>query len=114
MAGMNKQTWFAVAVAVAISLPCGACIGVGVGSWAPWRGTTTGGAVTMRQFEKIAPAMSYGEVVQILGREGTDLGKRKWGPNETQTFIWSNADGSNVTCEFDNTVLFSKVQNGLK
>ena len=65
--------------------------------------------------------MSYHEVTTIVGSSGdeqaTGLVDGIAGVSQsviTKIFMWQNADGSNMSCTFQNDKLVIKVQYGLK
>ena len=70
--------------------------------------------ITLRQFHRMEPGMTYDEVVRLLGREG----QLRWradgvdGPVIAKYF-WSNADESYAEAAFENSRLAYKHQSGL-
>jgi hypothetical protein len=64
-----------------------------------------GSAITMAQYHAIQPAMSYQEVVNILGRPGVEAGR---GENVV-SYHWQNPDGSTVAANFVNGRMIVKV-----
>ena len=70
--------------------------------------------ITLRQFHRMEPGMTYDEVVRLVGREG----QLRWradgvdGPVVAKYF-WSNADESYAEAAFENSRLAYKNQFGL-
>lgn len=70
--------------------------------------------VTMEEYKKIKNGMSYEEVVEIIGFEGTEMSSNELAGIKTIMYSWQNADGSNMNAMFQNNKLNSKAQFGLK
>ena len=71
--------------------------------------------VTLRQFRAVEEGMSYGEVVRLLGREGT-LDSRTDGSNGpvVASYYWWNDNKSYVEAAFENDRLVYKSQSRLR
>lgn len=70
--------------------------------------------VTMEEFKKIKNGMTYEEVVEIIGFEGTEMSSTEIGGIKTIMYSWQNDDGSNMNAMFQNNKLNTKAQFGLK
>ena len=73
--------------------------------------------VTMANFEKLKPGMSYAEAAKILGSAGSLSGKFKTQSGSMAMYSWKGKGDNgdwNVTARFDNGKLVNKVQVGLK
>ena len=68
---------------------------------------------TLLQFSRIQHGMSVFEVEQILMKPGTPLSSTQVGYYLTESFYWSNPNGSNIHAVFSNGKLISKAQFGL-
>lgn len=70
----------------------------------------------MASYSRIKFGMSYSEVAQILGSPGTeDVRTTTPGVNIViASYVWKNADGSNVVCHFQNDELKIMAQAGLR
>ena len=71
-------------------------------------------AITLSQFQSVAPGMTYAEVVELLGREGT-LDSRTDGSDDpvVASYYWWNANGSYMEAAFENDRLVYKQQSRL-
>ena len=71
--------------------------------------------VTIEEFNAIQNGMTYQQVVNIIGGEGTLAGEYSYGYGKVSTYSWEgNHWGSTVTMSFDNGILNSKMQIGLQ
>jgi hypothetical protein len=102
---------------VAGSLLIGCCIGGGL--MRVWQGPPGGpvvtGRVTMKHFETIkgGGAKTYGDVVRTIGFDGKNI-RQPTVTDGTSVFIWTNPDGSNLTCQFVGEQFNGAEQHGLK
>lgn len=71
--------------------------------------------ITLEEFNKIENGMSYEEVKNIIGSEGTVNSDTQVGDYKLVIYSWYGEDKvSNATFSFQNDVLTSKAQIGLK
>lgn len=72
--------------------------------------------ITMEEFEKIEPGMTYDEVVAIVGGEGELSTTATVGDITTSIYIWegSGSLGSNANVTFINGEMSAKAQFGLE
>lgn len=76
---------------------------------------TNGAEITLDEFNSIETGMTYQEVVDIIGSEGTLSSENTIGDTNTKMYIWYGKDGlSNANFIFSNDSLTSKAQLGLK
>lgn len=75
----------------------------------------------MRQYNAVRTGMPYGQVVSVLGTQGTELSRSEIkgvsGVTDdlvTVMYAWQNPDGSNMNVMFQNDKVVSKAQFGLK
>jgi len=118
--GPRSLLWPWGAVAAGAMVLSVACCGTGIVVGMMFAGRSEspvskdGGIVTMKIFNAIQRGMTYGDVVQIIDREGKEVAKT----DVFQNFIWVNPDGSNLTCKFWShhgiTELDTKEHKGLK
>jgi hypothetical protein len=77
-------------------------------------GTSAAGACTYDMYMAIEEGMSYSQVVEIIGVDGTEMSSSSVGGNTAKVYQW---DGdklySNVIVEFLNDEVVSKAQAGL-
>ncbi|MEZ5344835.1 MAG: DUF3862 domain-containing protein [Pyrinomonadaceae bacterium] len=71
------------------------------------------GALTMENYKKVKPGMTYKEVVEILGEEGDEVSSTNIAGFKTSTYMWRSGSFTNVTLTFQNEKLMSKFQMGL-
>lgn len=95
-------------------------LGIGLSLFLPLSGCSSNKVVTMDEFSEISNGMSYSQVVSIVGESGTENSSTTMpavpgvmGQLETKSYMWQNADGSNMICMFQNDSLISKAQAGL-
>jgi len=75
---------------------------------------TTAG-VTMASYNRIKNGMTYSQVVQILGKEGTELSSNEIAGIRTIMYQWEGDGwGSNMNVMFQNGKVIQKAQFGLK
>lgn len=69
----------------------------------------------MTNYSRLKNGMTYAQVVQILGKEGTELSRNEVAGFETVMYQWKG-DGwvSNMNAMFQNDKMMSKAQFGLK
>ena len=71
--------------------------------------------VTMANYNRLKTGMTYAQVVQILGKEGTELSRNEMAGYETVMYQWEGDSwGSNMNAMFQNGKLIQKAQFGLK
>jgi hypothetical protein len=80
--------------------------------------------VTLEEYNRVAEGMSYAQVAEIIGKEGVQNGTSTPGPAATEserqfimastTYMWSNADNTNMVCNFTDDKLTFKTQVGLE
>lgn len=74
-----------------------------------------GAGVTMANYNMIKTGMTYSQVVQILGKEGTELTSNEVGGYKTVMYKWEGDGwGSNMNVMFQNGKVIQKAQFGLK
>lgn len=81
--------------------------------------TINGRYVNYRSYTSIVPGMFLSDVVDIIGGHGTEVASNyqsdgTGGRIETKVYSWTNLDGSNITATFQNFLLVSKAQSGLR
>lgn len=70
---------------------------------------------TLEKFNQIQTDMTYQEVVEIMGEEGTLSTESSYGDQTMQIYYWYASDGiSNATISFQNGKVTAKSQIGLK
>ena len=77
--------------------------------------------ITYAQYERIEAGMDYREVVQIVGRSGTENASSYtrgipgvMAAIEIHSYSWSNSDGSNMIVQFIGGRVHLKAQAGLR
>lgn len=71
--------------------------------------------MTLEKFNKIQTGMTYQQVVDIVGTEGTLSTESSYGSASMKIYYWYSSDGvSNATISFDNDKVSAKSQIGLK
>ncbi|MAE97454.1 MAG: hypothetical protein CL910_22620 [Deltaproteobacteria bacterium] len=71
--------------------------------------------VTLAEFERIEPDMSYEEVVDVIGDPGVEIGpssapETTTADADTVSYVWQNDDASNMTATFKNDRLLERSQ----
>lgn len=75
----------------------------------------TSGKATLEKFNKIETGMTYQQVVDIMGAEGTLSTESSFGNQSMQIYYWYASNGiSNATISFMNGEVSGKTQIGLK
>jgi hypothetical protein len=76
--------------------------------------------LTLKKYNRIQTGMSYTEVTNIIGYDGTEMSRNKMDAipgfsNEVITimYMWQNNNGSNMNAIFQNDKLVQKAQFGL-
>jgi catalase len=64
--------------------------------------------VTQAEYSQIQTGMSYQQVAAIVGDPGTQSQKQEIAGFTTETYMWQNANGSNLLCMFQNGKLVNK------
>lgn len=72
------------------------------------------GGVTMVNFKRIKPNMSYTEVVEILGKEGEEVSSSDIAGITTVMYKWDGGFMAGMNAMFQNGKLINKTQMGLK
>lgn len=76
--------------------------------------TTNPPYITMEEYESIKPGMSYEEVVEIIGSEGTASSEVSIADTNSKLYIWYGNNGiSNANVTFVNDEVIAKAQVGL-
>lgn len=71
--------------------------------------------ITYAEFESIENGMSYEQVVDIVGYDGTIMSSSDFAGINTTIYYWYGVDGiSNANITFQNDAVVSKAQIGLK
>lgn len=75
-----------------------------------------GSGVTLANFQALETGMSYEEVVQILGSEGTEMSRTDLAGIVSVMYMWEGEGmlGANMNAMFQNGELMSKSQFGLE
>lgn len=77
--------------------------------------TKSGNAsLTKANYEQIKNGMSYKQVVDILGSEGSEMSNSEIGKYKTVTYKWDSDNYSYIIVTIQNDKLMFKSQNGLK
>lgn len=71
-------------------------------------------SIKLTQFKNLKTGMPYKRVVEILGSEGSPTADSQLAGFKTEGYSWSNLNGSNIQCLFQNGKLVQKSQMGLK
>lgn len=70
---------------------------------------------TLEKFNQIQTGMTYQEVVEIMGEEGTLSTESSYGNQTMQIYYWYAKNGiSNATISFTNGIVSAKSQIGLE
>ena len=69
--------------------------------------------VTAEAFGGVEEGMTYAQVVEIVGAEGTAIGQSTLAGTTTVLYQWANPDSSNMSAMFQNDALIGKTQAGL-
>ena len=78
-------------------------------------GVGRGKNLTLAAYNQIEAGMTYSEVVAIAGFEGDSMSVVEIeGIPKTEVFMWQNTLGSNMNVTFQDGVMVSKAQFGLK
>lgn len=64
--------------------------------------------VTQDEYSQIQTGMTYQQVSGIVGDPGNQSQKQEIVGITTETYIWQNANGSNLICMFQNGKLINK------
>ncbi len=67
---------------------------------------------TAEQYQQLQTGMSYEQVVDVLGHEG-EAAEGGSGTDDSQTYIWSNDDGSSITVTFTGDTASAIDQEGI-
>lgn len=74
--------------------------------------------ITLAQFNQIQNGMSYAQVVQIIGRQGTVISENTIGEGQFKThtvmYQWEAGFMANMNAMFQNDKLMQKSQFGMK
>jgi len=74
----------------------------------------SGSVVTLAEFNSIKTGMTYQQVVQNIGTQGTIMSENEIAGYHTIMYMWQNSNGSNMNCMFQQEKLIQKAQFGLK
>lgn len=69
--------------------------------------------ITIDNFKKIEPKMSYEQTVEILGSEGEQMSSSGSGNYKTESYKWSGSDNEYIIAIYMNDKLMTKSQSGL-
>lgn len=133
---MKSQTVLLIVVGVVVGLPllmCGGCIGLSLIVNAtvdpddfplkdPNANQTVSepltpqqtNPVTLANFNRIKPGMTYAEVVQIAGEPSQLMSESEFGGVSSRIYVWESGVFANMTITFQGGVVLSKAQIGLK
>jgi hypothetical protein len=70
--------------------------------------------ITLAQFNQIQNGMSYAQVVQIVGRQGTVISENTMAGFHTIMYQWEAGFMANMNTMFQNDKLMQKSQFGMK
>jgi hypothetical protein len=70
--------------------------------------------LTLEKYNQIRTGMSYKQVVEILGAEGTELSSSEFGNYRTASYQWQGDDFQFIYGTFQNDKLLAKTQANLK
>lgn len=71
-------------------------------------------AATLAEYMQIQEGMSYSQVRDIIGADGTEISRNSLAGITTVMYSWTNDDFSNMNTMFQNGKLVSKAQFGLQ
>lgn len=71
-------------------------------------------ALTLEKYNQIKNGMSYREVVEIIGAEGTEMSSSEIGKYKTASYKWEGDNYQFIFGTFQNDKLLSKTQANLK
>jgi hypothetical protein len=70
--------------------------------------------VSLGDYFRIHEGMSYDQVCEIIGSDGTEVGRSDIAGHTTVMYSWKNWTGSNMNAMFQNDRLVTKAQFGLR
>lgn len=70
--------------------------------------------LTLEKFNQIKNGMSYKEVVDIIGSEGTQIASSGEGKYKVESYKWDGENFQYILITFMGEKMYSKNQNGLK
>lgn len=71
-------------------------------------GCGAGAIVTQSEYAQLQTGMSYSQVAGAVGDPGTESQHMSVMGIDQRTYMWQNANGSNLICQFQNDKLISK------
>lgn len=79
-------------------------------------GPVVGSAATLAEYNRIRVGMSYDEVREIIGAQGTEMSRNPIGGIATVMYSWRGAGiaGANMNAVFQDGKLVDKAQFGLR
>lgn len=77
-------------------------------------GSDQKGGLTLEKFNRLKNGMTYKEVVDIVGSEGTQVASSGEGKYKVETYKWDGENFQYLIITFMGEKLYSKNQNGLK
>ena len=105
----------AILLIALICVAVAASNGTNNNSTTPTSTNTTVQKATLEKFNKIETGMTYQEVVDIMGEEGTLSTESSYGSQTMKIYYWYASNGiSNATISFMNGEVSAKSQIGLK
>lgn len=75
---------------------------------------SSGGSLTMDNYEKVKTGMSYDDVTDILGSKGTETRSSKVGTTESKSYKWEGDKYVRIYVNFRDDKVTSKSQSGLR
>jgi hypothetical protein len=73
------------------------------------------GGITMEQYRKVEPGMTYEQVIAILGAPDQELSRSDMAGYTTVMYMWEGKSmGANMNAMFQNNSLVNKAQFGLR
>lgn len=75
---------------------------------------TSGYGITMANYLRLQTGMTYPQVCEILGKDGTELARNEIAGYETLLYEWRGSGLAGMNVMFQNGKLIQKVQFGLK
>lgn len=117
----GKKRWWALGAVLIVLYILGSSDSPSTlgGSSSGWPTAATpdagGSGLTLNGYNQLQTGMSYGDVVRILGTEGTEISRNEFAETVTVMYQWeSRFGGANMNAMFQDDQLVQKAQFGLR